>query len=385
MPDMGAVAEAEQGRVEARIAFPDAGQTAVQSEGDRSPHQQHGIELHVDGCTQCVGRPPHADYEHVQQDFRACRPDVREVQLEKHVMQMRLVRRERRPPVQQPCAHYPYRVEHRHCQHRQRERHKTEIGIPDRRCRRAAVKALNDEVRHHSPHQQGASVTDEHLRLRSEDVVAQERYQRPDAGRSKKRPCATSSTCGKHSEDRAHIYAVSRAQPVHPVNQVDRVDDTHAREDGKAYRNPPRQSAYAPQAVEVVYAVSRIVHQRKDGKDLYEYPKTGRQTQYVIHDSDIKHHRHDAQHRIHPRHAEERSSRDRRRDDPERHPNTAQHRNRLLLQLPGLRVVHDVLRYRYTQHVPEYPTGRQEGHEKRRRIGVRQWTLPAHMRTLSFL
>ena len=104
---MGAVTEAEQGVVEAGVAFADAGEQAVQPEGNADARKQHGIELYVDGGAQCVGCPPDADHEHVQQYFRAGGADVREVELEQQVVQVRLVGRERRPAVQHSHGHYP--------------------------------------------------------------------------------------------------------------------------------------------------------------------------------------------------------------------------------------------------------------------------------------
>ena len=104
---MGAVTEAEQGVVEAGVAFADAGEQAVQPEGNADARKQHGIELYVDGGAQCVGCPPDADHEHVQQYFRAGGADVREVELEQQVVQVRLVGRERRPAVQHSCRHHP--------------------------------------------------------------------------------------------------------------------------------------------------------------------------------------------------------------------------------------------------------------------------------------
>ena len=88
---MGAVAEAEQGVVETGVVFADAGEKSVQPEGNSKARKQHGIELHVDGSAQCVCRPPHADHEHVQQYFRAGGADVREVEFEQQVVQVRFV------------------------------------------------------------------------------------------------------------------------------------------------------------------------------------------------------------------------------------------------------------------------------------------------------
>ena len=45
---MGAVAEAEQGVVEAGVASADAGEKTVQPESNADTRKQHGIELYAD-------------------------------------------------------------------------------------------------------------------------------------------------------------------------------------------------------------------------------------------------------------------------------------------------------------------------------------------------
>ena len=104
---MGSVAEAEQGVVETRVSSSDAGEKSVQPEGNADARKQHGIELHVDRGAECVSRPPYAYNQHIQQDFRASGADVREMELEEQVVQVRLVGRERRPAVQHSCRHHP--------------------------------------------------------------------------------------------------------------------------------------------------------------------------------------------------------------------------------------------------------------------------------------
>lgn len=51
---MGSVAEAEQDVVETRVALADADKKAVQPESNAEAYKQHGIELYVNGDTECV-------------------------------------------------------------------------------------------------------------------------------------------------------------------------------------------------------------------------------------------------------------------------------------------------------------------------------------------
>ena len=104
---MGAVTEADQGVVETCVALADTGEQTVQSEGNADARKQHGIELHIYRNPKCVCHPPHTYDQHIEQYFRAGGADVREVELEEQVMQVRLIGRERRPAVQHSHGHYP--------------------------------------------------------------------------------------------------------------------------------------------------------------------------------------------------------------------------------------------------------------------------------------
>ena len=104
---MGSVAEAEQGVVEAGVALADAGEKSVQPEGNADAHKQHSIELHVDRGAQCISRPPYTYDQHIEQYFRAGGADMREVEFEQQVVQVRLVRCERRSAAQHPHRHHP--------------------------------------------------------------------------------------------------------------------------------------------------------------------------------------------------------------------------------------------------------------------------------------
>ena len=320
---MGAVAEAEQGVVEAGVAFADTGEKAVQPEGNAEARKQHGIELYVYRCPQCVCCPPHADNQHIQQDFRAGGSDMREVELEQQVMQMRLVGRERRPAVQHSHGHYPDGVEHGYGEHRERERHEPQIFVPDSFCRRAAVQAVDDEIGHDRSHQQCAPVADEHLGLQAEDVVAQERYQRPDAGGGEESACHSLERGEKYAEDGADHDAVARTQSVHPVHHVDGVDDAHAGKDGQTYGKPFRQPADAPQPVKVVDGKARRIYEGEHDEDFDDEPQTRGEPQYVIHYTYVEHNHHDTYQGINLRHFAEHTAHDRRGDDAECYGDTA--------------------------------------------------------------
>ena len=158
--------------------------------------------------------------------------------------------------TEHPHGHHPHGVEHRNRQNRQAERYKPEIF---RYCPiecRVAAQCAYDETGHHRPHEHRAPVPDEHLRFQPEDVVEQERDQRARTDGGKARPASIPENGEKHPESDAGENAEPRAQPVHPVNHVDRIDDSHPGKYGQRQGDPCRQPADAPQPVEIVHAES---------------------------------------------------------------------------------------------------------------------------------
>ena len=248
---------------------------------------------------------------------------MREVEREQQVVQVRLVGRERRPAVQHSHGHYPDGVEHGYGEYREREGHESEVFVPDRFCRRAAVQAVEDKVRHHRAHQQRAPVADEHFGLQSENVVAQERYQGSDAGGGEESSCRPSERGEKYAEYRADEDAVARTQSVHPVDQVYGVDDAHAGKDGQAYGKPLRQPADAPQPVKIVDGEAGRVYEGYHDEDFDEKPQTRGEPQYVIHYTYVEHNHHDTCQWINLRYVAEHTADDRRGEDAEGHGDTA--------------------------------------------------------------
>ena len=320
---MRAVAEAEQGVVEAGVALADAGEVAVQPEGNADARKQHGIELYVDRCAQYISRPPHPYDQYIEQDFRAGGADMREVEREEQVVQVRLVGRERRPAVQHSHGHYTDGIEHGYGEYREREGHEPQIFGPGHLRRRIAVQAVDDEIGHDGSHQQRAPVADEHFGLQSENVVAQERYQGSDAGGGEESACRPSERGEKYAEDRADEDAVARTQSVHPVDHIDGVDDAHAGKDGQTYGKPFRQPADAPQSVKVVDGEARSIYEGEHNEDFDDEPQTRGESQYVIHYTYVEHNHHDTYQGINLRHLAEHTAHDRRGDDAECYGDTA--------------------------------------------------------------
>lgn len=104
--DMRPVAEAEQGGIQFRVAASNPNDTAGKPESEAEARDQHYIKLHVYGSTERIGQPPCPYNQGVQGYLRAGRPDMREVQVEQQMVQVRLVRTERRFVVKHPHGHH---------------------------------------------------------------------------------------------------------------------------------------------------------------------------------------------------------------------------------------------------------------------------------------
>ena len=92
---MGPVAETEQGGVQFRVMALNPDDAAGKSESNAEGHRQNHIQLNVHVRPERIGEPPCPNNERVQQYLRAGSPDMREVQAEQQMVQVRLVRLER--------------------------------------------------------------------------------------------------------------------------------------------------------------------------------------------------------------------------------------------------------------------------------------------------
>ena len=298
---------------------------------------------------------------------------MREVQTEQQMVQVRLVRLERRLVTEYPHGHHPHGVEHGNRQHREAERHKTEIlRYRPAGCRAAAYRD-HDEICHHGPHQHRASIPDEHLRGQTENVVKQKWYQCADAGSREERPVRLPENGEERPEGDAGEDAEPRTQAVDPVYQVDRIDDSHTGEHRQRNCRPIRQPPDSPQPVEIVHTESCSIYERKHDKDFDRDPQVGGKPPHVVRHAHAEHHSEDAHQGQGLRYAEEDSTGNDRDGNPEGHRHAAQYRDRLLLQLPSARIVRDVLCHRYPQDMPVYPPRRNKsGNERHQRAAYKR-------------
>lgn len=125
-----------------------------------------------------VTNPPAQHHKEVQDQNRKGRRGMRASQANEHVVQVRLVRVERRLALQNARRHHTERIEDRNGQNRQRKGNQSDICRIINLTHRAVAQNPDHEDRHDDTHDQRPAVTDEHLRTLPEDVVEEERNQR---------------------------------------------------------------------------------------------------------------------------------------------------------------------------------------------------------------
>lgn len=121
------VADFDEPMIDARLlAFLDAGE-AVEAESDGQTEEDDDIKLEVDRCTELVAQVPCSYYKKVEQDFCCCSSHMREVEVKQEMVEVGLIRVERRSSSQDTCSHDPEGVEDRDNQKSKIERNHSEV------------------------------------------------------------------------------------------------------------------------------------------------------------------------------------------------------------------------------------------------------------------
>lgn len=315
----------------------------IKSERDQDAQYQHDIQLYVDRAARHVADPPAQHHKEVQNHDRKRRRGMRTAQADEHVVQMRLVRMERGLALQNARRHHTERIENRDRQHGQRKGNQSDILRIVGFAQRSVTKDPDHENRHDNSHDQRSAVTDEHLRTLPENVVEEERNQRSRRHNGQHDHHPIPYVPEHYTEEQARQNAVTRRKAVHPVDQVDGVDDAHCRKDRQRDGNPLRDLVKPPQSVEVVQGISADEDQQQDRADFDQKPQPRREIQDVVQRTGIEHdhHRHDDDEQLG---AVTRDTGNAQPDDrAEKDGNAPQHGNRPALQLARIGVVDDVL------------------------------------------
>lgn len=193
---------------------------------------------------------------------------MRAAQTDEHVMQVRLVRMERRLVLQNAGNHHAKRIENRDSQKSQHKGNQPDILWIVNLTISTVRQCPHDEDRDNDPHDQRAAVTNEHFRGLAEQVVKEEGDERSGSHHGQHGHHPVANIPEHHSEKEARQNAVARREAVHTVNQIDAVDDAHGRHDRQRHSHVLRDLMNAPQPVEIVQAVTADIDQQQHRKNL---------------------------------------------------------------------------------------------------------------------
>ena len=193
---------------------------------------------------------------------------MRATQTDEHVMQVRLVRMERRLVLQNAGNHYAKRIENRDSQKSQHKGNQPDILWIVNLAISTVRQSPHDEDRDDDSHDQRTAVTDEHLRGLTEQVVKEEGDKRSGSHYGQHGHYPVADIPEHHSEKEARQDAVARREAVHAVDQIDAVDDAHGRHDRQRHGYVLRDLVNAPQPVEVIQTVAADINQQQHRKDL---------------------------------------------------------------------------------------------------------------------
>lgn len=212
--------------------------------------------MDVDRTACHVADPPAQHHKEIQDQNRKGRSGMRASQADEHVVQVRLVRVERRLALQDARRHHTERIEDRNGQDRQRKGNQSDICRIINLAHRAVAQDPDHKDRHNDTHNQRPAVTDEHLRTLPENVVKEERNQRSGShdGQHTHRPIP--HVPEHHPKEQTRQNAVARREAVYPIDQVDGINDAHGRKDRQRNGYSLRNLIEPPQSVEVIQGVS---------------------------------------------------------------------------------------------------------------------------------
>lgn len=124
----------------------------IKTRCDQDAQHQHDIQLNVNRATSHVTDPPAQYHEEVQDQNRKGRGGMRASQANEHVVQVRLVRMERRLALQDARRHHTERIEDRNGQDRQRKGNQSDICSIINLAHRAVAQDPDHKDRHDDTH-----------------------------------------------------------------------------------------------------------------------------------------------------------------------------------------------------------------------------------------
>ncbi len=314
----------------------------VHYERDETAKGDDHIQLRIRGEPAAVGGEPAEHRQEVKADYGKCRTYVGEAQLYEQVVQVGLVRTERRPAADYAGTHHTERVEHGDAEHGKREGHKAgtvrERALPGRKGQEHDDKCGEDYAQ-----RERAGVADEHLSLPAEHVVQEEGHEGGGHHGGEGGHADIAPNMEHYAEDQAAGDAVARGVAVNAVDEVDGVDDAHAGEHRERDGNGRGDELKTPQPVEVVELVAGVINKVQRQDYLRGETHHGRKGNHIVHEAHYHHDDYGGKHGEHEREVAGHAEGHQAGEHAEHHAQPPEDGDRNALELAGVGVVHYVL------------------------------------------
>lgn len=340
----------------------------VEPHGNQQRGEDHDVQLHVDRAARQVADPTAQHDKQIEQQNGQCRGGMRAAQTDEHVVQVRLVRMERRLVLQNAGNHHTKRIEDRDSQNGQHKGNQPDVLRIVDLTHGAVRQGPHDEDRDDDSHDQRAAVADEHLRALAEQVMEEEGDERTGSHYGQHGQHPVSDMPEQQAEKEARQNAVARRETVHTIHQIDSVDNAHCSHHRQRHGHVLRDLVNTPQPVEIVQAVAADIDQQQHREDLDQKTQCRREIEDVVQRSGVEHdhHRHHDDEQLGAVTTDTGNSQTDNR--PKEDGDAAQHGNRLSLQLPCIGIVDDVLVESDLDQPWMDPTNAQQSNQKRQDV-----------------
>lgn len=322
-------------------------ESAVDARREEQGQPDDEVELRFGRGAEVSGQHPCEDDQEVEREDDDRRDDVRAAQLDEKMVEMGLVRMERRAPLEHARGHDAQRVEDGDRKHGEREGYRRVAASVEQVRNPFGLDDTHDEDRHGDAHQQRAAVSDEHLGSSAEDVVQEKGKQRSGRRQSQNAHRARGAVQREDgAENQTRHDAVARRKAVHAVDQIESIDDADAGEDRKRYVFRRRKRMDVPQAAEVVETVMPDEDEQADREDLHDEARRRTQIENVVHRTRVEHDHHGGESHQQRRTVCETVGAGYAEEDAEIDDDASENGDRFFLEFAGVGIVHDLLHLR---------------------------------------
>ena len=336
----------------------------VEPHGNQKRHQDHHVQLHVNRASGQIAEPSTQDDKQIEQQNGQSRGGMRAPQTDKHVVQVRFVRMERRFVLQDARRHHAKRIEDRYCQDSQHEGDQPDILRIVDFAESAVRQRPHDEHRNDNTHDERSAIPDEHLRTLAEEIVEKERNQRPRRHHGQHGHHPISDTPEHPAEEETRQDAIARRKAIHAVDQIDAVDNSHGSHNRQRYGQILGDPMNSPQPVEVIQTVPADVDQQQHRENLDQETQPRQEIENIIQRTDVEHdhHRHDDDKQFGA--VADQTGTPQSDDRAEKDGDTSQYGDRFALQFPRIGIIDDILVQSDPHQTRMNPANTQQGDQK---------------------